>query len=206
MSPHCPRRGSLLRPLAKSCSLVTCLLLALAATATAAHPASNRARAAGPAVRELPICNLPEALREHNYKGGSCVHASTESAFNWLHEYPLAKWWRNTYSGGESYTGLVEKLNKNKIPFYSTYSGDVNVLEKATAERRMATIFYYPSHSIDFNGFQDGYAYLLDNNRTGEWIRVPKDTFIKNWKGYGGVAVVPLIGAPAPPLPWRPKK
>ncbi len=159
--------------------------------------------AASPTVKEIPICNLPEQLRVHNYKGGSCVHASTGSDFNWLNEFALQKYWNQKYSSGESYNGLTSKLRANKIPFYDTQNGDVSILDRCTAERRMATIFYYPSHSINFVGFQDGFAYLLDNNRTGEWIRVPRDTFIKNWKGYGGVAVIPLIGAPSPPLPWR---
>ncbi len=169
-----------------------CLLLLLCGAAHAAAP-----------VTELPVCNLPQELRVQNYKGGSCVHASTGSDFNWLHEYELQKWWNKTYAYGESYNGLTSKLRKNKIQFYDTANGDVSVLDRCTAERRMATIFYYPSHSINFVGFQNGYAYLLDNNRTDVWIRVPRDTFIRNWKGYGGVAVVPLIGSPAPPLPWK---
>ena len=155
------------------------------------------------APRELPVCNIPEQLRIHNYKGGSCVHASTGSAFNWLGAFDLQRYWNATYAYGESYNGLTSKLRKNKIPFYDTANGDVAILDKCTAERRMATIFYYPSHSISFVGFQDGHAYLLDNNRTGVWIKVPRDTFIKNWRGYGGVAIVPLIQAPSPPLPWR---
>lgn len=156
--------------------------------------------------KEIPICNLPQELRIQNYKGGSCVHASTGSAFNWTHQYELQKYWNSTYAYGESYDGLTSKLRKNKIPFYDTYQGNVAILERCTAERRMATIFYYPQHSISFCGFQDGFAYLLDNNRTKEWIRIPKDTFIRNWRGYGGVAVVPLVGEPAPPLPWRKKQ
>jgi hypothetical protein len=181
-----------LLPLLRTSHVTLFALLLLADLALAASP-----------VKEVPICNLPQPLRVQNYKGGSCVHASTGSDFNWLHEYALQKWWNQTYSSGESYNGLTSKLRKNKIPFYDTANGDVQVLEKCSAERRMATIFYYPSHSINFCGFQDGYAYLLDNNNTGVWIRVQRETFIRNWKGYGGVAVVPLIGSPAPPLPWR---
>jgi hypothetical protein len=158
---------------------------------------------AGSPVQELPVCNLPEELRIVNYKGGSCVFAATGSDFNWSHEYALQKWWNKTYSGGESYNGLTSKLTKNKIQFYSTANGDVSVLERASAERRMATIFFYPSHSVNCVGIDAKYAYLLDNNRVHEWIVIPRETFIRNWKGYGGVAVVPQIGVSLPPIPWK---
>lgn len=188
-----------------------------------------------PRSAELPVCNLPPSLRVRNYKGGSCVHASTGSAFNWLGLYSLQRWWNATYSGGESYNGLVSKLQRAGIPFYSTASGDVATLERCTRERRMATIFFYSAHSVSFNGFGDGavrvgqssspwwndfgdltygrgwdyarnpagkFAYLLDNNRTGAFIEIPREEYLRKWRGYGGVAVVPTLGAPAPPLPF----
>jgi hypothetical protein len=168
---------------------------------------------------EIPVCNLPLPLRVRNYKGGSCVHASTGSDFNWLNLFTLQRYWNSTYSGGESYSGLVSKLRRNNIPFYETHAGDVAVLERCTRERRMATIFYYSNHSVNFNGFGDevvrwdgtlchvpstsgAYAYLLDNNRVGAFIQIPRDEFIRKWRGYGGVAVIPSLGAPAPPLPY----
>ncbi|HEX5106213.1 MAG TPA: hypothetical protein VFV87_20480 [Pirellulaceae bacterium] len=172
-----------------------------------------------PRVVEVPVANLPVSLRVRNYKGGSCVHASTGSGFNWCNLLKLALHWNSAYSGGESYNGLTSKLKRNGIPFYDTASGDVSVLERATRERRMPTIFYYSNHSVSFCGFGDGavragsrwgfvrnpqgkFAYLLDNNRTGAFIEIPRDEFIRRWRGYGGVAVVPTLGAPAPPLPF----
>jgi hypothetical protein len=178
---------------------------------------------ATPRVVEVPVANVPPSMRVRNYKGGSCVHASTGTCFNWVNLPSLQKFWNDTYSGGESYVGLVSKLRRNSIPFYDTAAGDVAVLERATAERRAATIFYYQNHSVNFNGFGDGatrtaagwgyyrnpqgrYAYLLDNNRTGAFIEIPREEFIRNWRGYGGVAVVPTLGAPAPPLPFIAKR
>jgi len=151
---------------------------------------------------EIPVVNLTRALRVQNYKGGSCVHASTGADFNWLNQFDLQRKWNAKYSGGESYNGLVEKLRANNIPFYATANGDVAVLDRCTRERRGATIFYYPNHSITFCGFDGDSAYVLDNNRIDAFIQIPKATFVRNWKSYGGVAVVPTLGAPRPPMPW----
>lgn len=159
--------------------------------------------AAAPAA-ESPVVNLARAFREWNWGGGSCVHASGVMDFRWVNLLKLADWWRKNYSGGESYNGFTAKLKKAKIPFYSTADGEVDVLDRCTAERRGAVIFYYPAHSILFCGFSpdNQYAYVLDNNRIEEFIKIPRATFIKNWRGYGGVAIVPTAGYPRPPLPW----
>lgn len=191
---------------------------------------------------ELPVVNIPRSMREWNWGGGSCVHASTVMHFRWHNAQDLATFWRKTYAGGESYSGLTNKLQRNKIPFYSvsggrnndvaekiesaqgfirelesdghkwfgTFDGNVDVLERCTRERRGGVIFYYPNHSILFCGFgpsafpgiKGEQAHLLDNNRIEKFIEVPKAEFINNWRGYGGVCVVPTIGSPRPPLPY----
>lgn len=155
-------------------------------------------------VIELPVVNLMRALREWNWGGGSCVHASNVMGLRWANLLDVAAWWRKTYSGGESYNGLTSKLRKAKIPFYATADGEVDVLDRCTAERRGAVIFYYTNHSILFCGFSpdNQYAYVLDNNRIEEFIKIPRATFIKNWRGFGGVAIVPTAGFPPPPLPF----
>lgn len=157
---------------------------------------------ADPVPAEVPVVNVPHSLRMWNYAGGSCVHASTESEFNWLNQLELAVWWRKNYSGGESYSGLVDKLLRNKIPYKSTHNGDVAHLEWCVAERRGAVIFYYTNHSILLVHLDAEKAIVLDNNRIDYFIEIPREEFLSNWKGFGGVAVTPLIGAPAPPIPW----
>ena len=156
------------------------------------------------AVAEIPIINLPRAFREWNWGGGSCVHASNVMDLRWVNLLDVAAWWRQTYSGGESYNGLTSKLQKAKIPYYATADGQVDVLDRCTSERRGAVIFYYPNHSILFCGFSpdNQHAYVLDNNRIEQFIKIPRDTFIRNWRGYGGVAIVPTAGFPPPPLPY----
>ena len=193
--------------------------------------------AATPKPIELPIVNIPRAEREWNWGGGSCVHASTVMHLRWQNAMELADYWRKTYSGGESYNGLTSKLNRNRVPFYATAGGggqdiaraeatdfasfisgrggsygtlhgDVDVLERCTAERRGGVIFYYPNHSILFCGFGpsltkgDEVAYVLDNNRIEQFIEIPKAEFIRKWRGWGGVCVVPTIGSPRPPIPY----
>ncbi len=151
---------------------------------------------------EVPMMSLPRSLREWNWGGGSCVHASNVMHLRWSHQYELAAWWRKTYSGGESYSGLTSKLNRNNVPFYATHSGDANTLERCTNERRGAVIFYYPNHSIWFCGFLGDKAYVLDNNRINSYIEIPKAEFLQKWRGFGGVAIVPTLGSPPPRLPY----
>lgn len=156
---------------------------------------------------ELPWMNLPRPLREWNWGGGSCVHASTVHSFRWMHKPELAAWWRKTYSGGESAHGLTSKLNKAGVRYYCTTSGDPAVLEYCSATRRGAVIFYYPNHSITFAGYarKDGedWAVLLDNNRIDRFIWVPKKQFLREWRGYGGFALTPLF-SPTPRIPVAP--
>src|SRR5687768_14605354 len=49
--------------------------------------------------REIPTVNLPRELREPNWGGGSCVHASTVHLLRWQGHHELAAWWRANYSG-----------------------------------------------------------------------------------------------------------
>ena len=86
---------------------------------------------------------------------------------------------------------------------YGTANGDARVLDRCIQERRGAVIFYYPNHSIMLVHIDAEQAIVLDNNRINEFIRIPRERFIREWQGYGGVAVVPVIGSPRPPQPWK---
>ena len=147
--------------------------------------------------------DLPYELRTKNYNSGSCVHASTISALEWTGQHEAAVRWRQTYSGGESLSGLVSKAEKSGLTYAYTGNGDVGFLDWASRTRRWAVIFYKPSHSINFCGFdpQTGEAILLDNNATKQYERHPRAAFLRAWKGFGGVALVPVY-SPTPPLMW----
>lgn len=156
-----------------------------------------------PPAAEVPAMNLPLELRQENWGTGSCVHASTISVLRWQGAYKLADWWRGAYEGGETATGIEEKLTRAKVRFYSTHKYDPAVLEYASKSRRGAIIWYFPNHCVTFIGFytKNGkeHALLLDNNRVKNWISIEKQAFLKAWEGFGGFALCPL-GDPPPPI------
>lgn len=156
---------------------------------------------------ESVVLDLPPELRQKNWGGGSCVHASNVTLLRWQGQDDLADWWRNEYRGGEHADRLTKRLEAAGLRYAFTMQGDVAFLEWCCRTRRGAGIFYKPSHSINLVGLDAEHAYLLDNNatnypeRTGEYERVPRDTFIRNWqRQYGGFAWT-LVYSPPPPIP-----
>ncbi len=153
---------------------------------------------------ELPAMSLPQSLRQHNWGGGSCVHASTVMCLRWQRQYEWADFWRSHYSGGESLDGLVEKMEQNGLRYAYTDQGDPAFLDACTASRYGAVIFYFPNHSICFAGHHQtsagDVAFLLDNNREDHFLTVPWPEFVREWKGYGGVALTPVYVPPPPAL------
>jgi hypothetical protein len=157
---------------------------------------------------EVPAMNIPRALREWNWGGGSCVHASTVMCLRWQGEEEAAAKHRAKYSGGETSSGLRAKLDRDGIDYSCTHNGSEEFLDFCSRTRRGAVIFYYPSHSICFAGFAKDSAgtdsaVLLDNNRIEKFIWVEKQAFLRAWRGYGGFALTPLF-RPAPPVPYNP--
>jgi hypothetical protein len=163
------------------------------------------------------VLDLPLKYRTVNWGGGSCVHASTVTLLRWMGLPELADWWRKTYSGGEYDDRLVQRLEAAGVRYASIHSGaDRNgdgrddgeqFLEWCTRTRRGAGLFYKPMHSINFVGMDRTHVHLLDNNftdypeRNGHYERVPRESFFRQWKGYGGFAWT-LVYDPAPPKPF----
>jgi hypothetical protein len=83
-----------------------------------------------------------------------------------------------------------------------TASGNVEFLEWATRNRYAAGIFYYPKHAVNLVELNEDHAVLLDNNRVGNYIYVPRDEFIEKWLGYGGFAWTIIYSAPPPRPVW----
>ncbi|MCC9603525.1 hypothetical protein LOC67_23495 [Stieleria sp. JC731] len=162
----------------------------------------------------VPVADLPAGIRVENWvgrdvdgdSGGSCVHASTINCFRAAARDDLeAVWFANRdrgYEGPETASRIKAKLAAQNIPFVATESADVGLLEAATRTRRVAVIFYYPSHCINFISFANvggrECAILLDNNFRDEYIVVEKQLFIRTWKYFGGFALVPWIDPVAP--------
>jgi hypothetical protein len=151
---------------------------------------------------EMPIVDIPENVRVKNYAGGSCVYASTESAFMQVNAPDWAAYYRQEHSGGSGAETLGRYLTKDGVRYVQTTSGDVSVLEWAMRTRRMVIIAYHPSHYVNLVHLDSQWAGILNNNHVHdiEWISASE--FIRNWKGYGGEATV-LLYDPIPPLPRK---
>jgi hypothetical protein len=150
------------------------------------------------------VMDLPRAMREPNYAGGSCVHASNIMLLRYQGLEELAAWWRRHYAGGERSDRLQERLTAAGVRFASTMNGDVSFLEWACRTGRGCGIFYKPNHSICLVGLDSEYAYLLDNNYVDlpeqrGYEKVPRAEFIARWqRQYGGFAWA-LVYQPPPP-------
>jgi hypothetical protein len=151
---------------------------------------------------EHPTMNLPPEARCRNYGGGSCVCASTISLLRWQGREDLAAALRNSCSGGQSSASLHSKLERLGVRYASTTSGDVAFLEWAVRTRRGCGLTYYPMHYVNLVDLTAEHATLLDNNRVGQYITIPRDEFIRRWRGYGGWATA-VVYAPAAPLARR---
>ncbi|QDV23570.1 hypothetical protein [Aureliella helgolandensis] len=159
---------------------------------------------------EIPVANLPASLRQTNWEHsgngqGSCVHASSCSHFRWQGKQSLAAAWRREYAGGETAYSILTKWRAEQIPFVFTENGEPSVLEWASDTRRGAIIWYYPQHCVTFCGFSEmngvEYAFILDNNRTGQFLAIEKHAFLRAWRSYGGFAAIAVF-TPTGPLPW----
>jgi len=149
----------------------------------------------------IPPMDLPEVLRQHNYAGGSCVHASLVSVLRWQNLPELAAWWREAYRGGETLGGLVAKVDAARLRFAYTDRGNTEFLAWCSRTRRGAVVFYKPAHAVCFCGFVGRHAVVMDNNHPARLEWIPRETFLARWQAYGGVALT-AVYSPAPPRPW----
>lgn len=150
---------------------------------------------------EGPAVNLPVESRCRNYNGGSCVCASTISVLRWQGREDLADQLRRICSGGQSEQSILAKMERLEIEYAYTNSGDVDFIDWCARTKRGATIFWKPGHSCTLVDIDAENAVVLDNNNVGEYEYTPREQFIRRWRGYGGFALTPLAGVPAPPIP-----
>jgi hypothetical protein len=148
--------------------------------------------------REVPVVNLPQHARCRNYAGGSCVIASTVSLFRWQGRDDLAELFRRAYGGGQSASSLHAKLEAHRVRYAYTTSGDAAFLEWACRTRRGAGVTFFANHFICLVHLDAERAVLLDNNRTSEYVTLPRDDFLRRWRGYGGWATTPVYSPTAP--------
>jgi hypothetical protein len=163
--------------------------------------------------KEIPAANVPLVLRQTNWpdaKGsGSCVIASSCSVWQWCNRPDLAEKFRKSYAGGQTDSSIKAKWKAARIAFVAPEKdaeyGDPEALQWASDTRRAAIIWYFPNHCVTFCGFSNyqgkEVAWLLDNNRTKQFIPIEKRQFISEWRSYGGFYAIPLL-TPAPSLPF----
>ncbi len=137
---------------------------------------------------------------------GSCVHASVCSALENADMHQEAVWWWANHRGGSGIGEVMSICNAHGIKYAATYGeNDYAFLQRCSDSRRMAAIHYGSHHYIDFCGFKDGKAWLLDNNRKEHYYSLPKSEFMRQWSGYGSEAWTPLK-SPGPPMPYVKKE
>lgn len=147
------------------------------------------------------LADVPVPLREENYAGGSCVHASLITLLRWQGQYEMAEWWRQEYSEGEYLDRVIKRMEAAGLRYAVGNLGDDRFLEWACRNRLGAVIFFKPYHAINIVGMTDTTVTLLDNNHIFEYETMPRDEFMYAWKNYfGGVAFTPVY-QPAPPYP-----
>lgn len=145
-------------------------------------------------------------LRERNYDGGSCVHASAITMLRYLGKDELAAWWRQTYNRGEYAGRMDRRMAEAGLTFASITSGDEQFLDWACGNlggiRRGACVTLKGAHVLNLIGLTQTHAYIIDNNRPGRIETWSRSAFLRDWRRRGGWAFVILDGAPPPPVPY----
>jgi hypothetical protein len=130
------------------------------------------------------------------------------SLFRWQGRDDLASWWRATHGDGEyaddtwsTEHNLARKLEAANVRFAYTVDGDVEFLEWAVSTRRGCGITVLGGiHMVALVHLDDEWAAVLDNNDTQQFIWIPRETLVSEWKHSNGWAATPVY-SPAPPLP-----
>ncbi len=155
---------------------------------------------------ERPTVNVPPEWRKGNWKSphgyGSCVHASFITLLRWQGRYETAAMWERTYSGGDWYNAFEKKLEAKGIRYASTAEkGDVSFLEWACRTRRGANVTVRGGmHMVTLVHLDEEWVAIIDNNATKNFIWIPRDRFIAEWKASYSWAVTPVY-KPAAPAP-----
>jgi hypothetical protein len=154
---------------------------------------------------ERPTVNLPLALRQSNWTGsagmGSCTWATMVSLLRWQGHYDVANWVRQNYGDGACQNCMPQKMDRAGIRYAYVTNGDVKFLEWACSTRRgFGIAINGGEHMVALVHLDAKWAALLDNNNIENFIWVPRETLIAEWKASNGWAITPVY-SPAAPLP-----
>ncbi len=153
-----------------------------------------------PAQKETPTVNLPASLRQSNYGGGSCGHASLISLLRWQNKSELADKWRRKHSGGVSSDDMPQLMDQEKIPYAQTFNEkNVAFLEWACRTRRGAVVSCHGgNHAVCLVYLDKRVAGVLDNNDTHEIKWMNRQQFLDDWFESSSWAFTPVF-SPVPP-------
>ena len=154
---------------------------------------------------ELPTVNVPAAMRQGNWRGqhgqGSCVFATMISLLRWQGRINTADNIRQTLGDGSYPDDLAWKLDRKGVRYAYVTNGDMNFLEWSVRTRRGCGITVMGgAHMVALVHLDAKWAGILDNNRVGQIIWIPRETLVAEWKASYGWAVTPIY-TPAAPLP-----
>ena len=138
--------------------------------------------------------NPPADIRQANY-GPSCAHAATITMLRWQGLDAMADWWRESYRGPETFTGLARKAIVAKLDYAMLLNGDTAILDHATATRRGAVIDWSGQrgghHAVFFCGFAGNTATICDPN-TRRLHPFERSAFLTHWRRCGGRSLMTL--------------
>lgn len=149
---------------------------------------------------------LPPNIRQENWVGdrgeGSCVHATTVMLFRYQRQYELADYWRRSYQNGETWYGLVAKMEQAKVRWAGTYNKqDVKFLEWAMRTRRGCMVTTQEAaHMILLVHLDSKVAGVIDNNDPSRVIWKSRSQFLAEWYASNSWALTPVYTPPPPSL------
>lgn len=174
-------------------------------------------QAIDPETAREAICDLPSERHVRNIRGkdgtGCCVWASGQMMADWHDFKPFASILSDKLGGAHS--GSVEAAFKRKAPGFKGYvqaqgRDSMELCDWAARTGRIACVTYGPSHMVimvhlDAAGTPNPRAAVIDNNRPGEWLWMPRAEFIAKHQ-QGGAWSYALLTSPPPPVPIVPKE
>ena len=145
------------------------------------------------ATGQTTVIDIPKAYRVKNYAKGSCQYASTACLLNTQGKKALAKYVRANYSGGARPEHVMAIFDEAGLDY--TYGEGLNFLRRCHNRRLYCVVGWPEGHAVNFVGMDKDYVYLLDNNWTESYTRVPIQTFVYQWQGWG----IALVEKSVPP-------
>jgi hypothetical protein len=149
--------------------------------------------------------DIPEAYRERNYTGNSCVWSSAISMLRGMGDHTNANWIRRHCAGPATVKTLANVFKRLGIPYLYTINGDTKLLKLALKHNRSCVIGYWDNHAQLYVGAKNDQSIILNNYRNGTKLYGNTwQSFLAEWRAQGGWAIVafPTHIVPPPEVPF----